>query len=52
MVGVTTYDKYNKCSVCNVLHPKDVFRCFECGRKIRTGPRHVDAMNRLEWKGY
>ena len=34
------YDVYNFCSTCNQKYLKDVFRCFDCKRKVRTKPWH------------
>jgi len=28
------YDVYNFCSTCNQKYLKDVFRCFDCKRKV------------------
>lgn len=52
MPRYSLYEKYNICIICNIRHPKDVFKCTQCHKKIRVGPRHIYTLKKPEWKGY
>lgn len=38
--GKIDYNLVNYCAPCGYKLPKDMFRCPECGQKIRTRPWH------------
>ena len=41
MPNYAVYGIYNMCSICKLKHPKNVLRCSDCGRILRTKPRHT-----------
>lgn len=42
------YEFFNYCSICALKYPKEVLRCKECNRKVRTKPWHRSKTK--EWK--
>lgn len=45
--GNAFYHKFNRCTICAAKYDKDVFRCIDCGRKLRTRAHNNPHRHRI-----